>query len=67
MKTYQIIDPKRLGADGTSWTALLLELKADFLYVQPSGTTTLCLSKKSDTAKAEVVAVIPANLLVIEI
>lgn len=60
MKVYKIIDT-------TSQIVVEPRLEADFLYAQPSGTTTLHRFRTGCGNKSDIVAVVPANLLILEV
>ena len=48
----------------------IIEVEADFLYAQPSGTTTLHRFRAANTGgagKSDIVAVVPSNLLILEV
>lgn len=65
MKTYKIFRPDKIynvlgGFDS------LLTVKGDFIYAQPSGVSTIHLLHDADS-KSDIVAVVPANLLILEV
>ena len=63
MKTYQIIDP----CPSTGGTKNIMSpVKGDFIYAQPSGVSTIHRSHNTDS-KSDIVAVVPANLLILEV
>ena len=45
----------------------IIEVEADFLYAQPSGTTTLHRFREGNKCKSDIVAVVPSNLLILEV
>jgi len=61
MKKFKIAHPDKLQVV----PALIME--ADFLYAQPSGTTTLHRFRIGACNKSDIVAVVPANLLILEV
>jgi hypothetical protein len=42
-------------------------IEADFIYAQPSGTSTLHRCRPGNPSKSDIVAVVPANLLILEV
>lgn len=75
MKNYVIVDPDRqpkrespqeLYSD-VDLSAIILEVQADFIYAQPSGVSTLHRYRPDNPSKSDIVAVVPANLLILEV
>lgn len=66
MKNYQIFDPLNV-VEGTL-RGLIFETEADFIYAQPSGVSTLHRFRQGRAnGKSDIVAVVPANLLILEV
>ena len=65
MKKFQIFDlADRRHSESVE---PVTEVEADFIYAQPSGVSTLHRVRTTNSAKSDIVAVVPANLLILEV
>lgn len=66
MKKFEIYDPS--DRHTSEKVVPVAEVEADFIYAQPSGTSTLHrLRDGVNKGKSDIVAVVPANLLILEV
>ncbi len=69
MKKFKVLNPEKMF-NATGGLNPLTTVEADFIYAQPSGVSTLHRFRtgvSSGITKSDIVAVVPENLLIIEV
>lgn len=69
MKKFKVLNPEKMF-NATGGLNPLTTVEADFIYAQPSGVSTLHRFRAANTGgagKSDIVAVVPANLLILEV